>query len=88
MAIADQARQNGNAPQAHQGMIGARIREARLSAGLTQQALADRITPRTMRQHVYNWERGTRTPSEPTLVRIAHALGTTPAWLRYGIRND
>jgi transcriptional regulator with XRE-family HTH domain len=52
--------------------VGARIREARREAGLTQQMLADRCgcTSRA----VQNWERGDAQPRLESLVDLARAL--------------
>jgi transcriptional regulator with XRE-family HTH domain len=53
--------------------IGARIRDARLAAGLSQAALAARIG--TSRRHVIRLEHGEHRPSPPMLRRIAEATG-------------
>ena len=53
-----------------------RIKELRLSAGLTQAQLAFRLdlkSPST----VTMWETGARRPTSTILPRLAHALGVT-----------
>jgi DNA-binding XRE family transcriptional regulator len=55
--------------------IGRRIREARLSRGLTQLDLATATGIR--RPNIARLERGGNTPTIETLQRIAEALGTT-----------
>jgi len=60
-------------------VLGARIREARLAAGLTQVELGERIG-RTQAV-VSAWERGERRPSVDALVALAHALGRSTDWL-------
>lgn len=49
------------------------IASARISAGLTQAQLAEKIG--VAAQHVGRWERGDRKPKLDALMRIAHALG-------------
>lgn len=49
------------------------IARARLSAGLTQSQLAERIG--VAAQHVGRWERGERKPKIDALIKIADALG-------------
>jgi transcriptional regulator with XRE-family HTH domain len=58
----------------HRRAVGARIREERRHAGLSQVQLGERVG----RDHktISRWENGHRTPSLDDLVRIAHALGT------------
>ncbi len=51
------------------------LRQARLSAGLTQQALADRVG--VVRPEIARWEAGGRVPRVDTAVRLARALDTT-----------
>jgi transcriptional regulator with XRE-family HTH domain len=59
--------------------IGARIRVARLRAGLTQERLAERVgvEPTT----VYRFESGRRGVTLPMLLRIAAVLNVRPAEL-------
>lgn len=52
-----------------------RLREARLAASLTQQALAERVGVR--QQHVARWEGGAHEPRVSVALRLAAALGTT-----------
>jgi transcriptional regulator with XRE-family HTH domain len=53
--------------------VGARIREARQAAGLTQEAFADSIS--TSRRHVMRLERGDHRPSRSMVDRIAEVTG-------------
>lgn len=66
--------------------IGDRITEARKSASLTQQQLADAIgIPSYGRQRVNHWESGARAPGRAYLAKIAEALGVHPAWIEFGV---
>ena len=56
--------------------LGKRIKAARLSAGLTQEQLAERIN--LSNGHCAHVERGTTKVSLSALVSIANALNTTP----------
>lgn len=53
--------------------IGAKIREARLKAGLTQKGLAKKLN--VTYQQVQKWETGERNPKIKSLRKIADALG-------------
>ena len=55
--------------------MGARLRTARRSAGLTQKQLAERLDVESIT--VSRWERGVTTPSLPRLRRIAEITETT-----------
>ncbi len=56
--------------------FGARIREARVGAGLTQKQLAELVG---VRPHTaWCWEAGRMRPQRHNLVEIAHHTGTTP----------
>jgi transcriptional regulator with XRE-family HTH domain len=59
-----------------------RIREARLRAGLTQEALAREIGTRAM--SISDWERGTRTPKAVHVAAIASVLEVSADWLIHG----
>ena len=50
-----------------------RIREARLSQRMSQEALASRV--RTSRQNVLRWEKGHNTPRAEHVAAIAEATG-------------
>lgn len=54
------------------------LRLARQEAGLTQQALADRVG--LTRGRITSLENG-QVPSIPTLCRLCYELGVTPSWL-------
>jgi transcriptional regulator with XRE-family HTH domain len=56
--------------------IGARIRDARLGAGLSQEGLAAKIG--TSRRHMIRLEHGEHRPGRPMLARIAEATGREP----------
>jgi transcriptional regulator with XRE-family HTH domain len=52
-----------------------RLRDARLAAGLSQRALAERLgVPQPV---IARWETGAREPRVRAAVRVAEALGTT-----------
>ena len=55
--------------------VGARLRIARRSAGLTQKQLAERLEVESIT--VSRWERGVTSPSLPRLRRIAEITETT-----------
>ena len=57
------------------GGVGARVRIARRSAGLTQRQLADQLGVESIT--VSRWERGVTSPSIPRLKRIAEVTDTT-----------
>jgi transcriptional regulator with XRE-family HTH domain len=57
------------------GGIGARLRTARRSAGLTQRQLGEQLGVESIT--VSRWERGVTTPSLPRLRRIAELTETT-----------
>jgi transcriptional regulator with XRE-family HTH domain len=57
------------------GGVGARLRTARRSAGLTQRQLAESLGVESIT--VSRWERGVTTPSLPRLRRIAELTQTT-----------
>lgn len=58
-------------------MIGENIRSYRKAAGLTQNALANRLN--TGQSTVAQWEGGERTPPIKRLLDIARVLGVAPA---------
>ncbi len=63
--------------------LGGRIKAAREAAGITQQQLADTVAS-GVRQRVYEWENGTRSPRRETLEKIAAVLGVKAGWLMFG----
>lgn len=58
----------------HVERMGARIRELREKAGLTQKELAELIPGKTDSTQVSKWERGKNRPLDDTLEHIARAL--------------
>ena len=56
--------------------LGARIREARVRAGLTQKRLAELVGVRA--HTAWCWEAGRMRPQRENLVAIAHHTGTSP----------
>ena len=58
---------------------GARIREARDRAGLTQEELAEKLAVHKMT--VSKWERGEREPKGPALLALGRELKVSPAWI-------
>lgn len=59
--------------------LGKRVRELRISAGLSQEELGFRADMK--RSYVSDLERGTRSPSVRALGRLATALGVHPSAL-------
>ena len=57
-------------------MIGPRLRQARLAAGLTQDVLANLVEPPISKQALSKYERGRSQPSTRVLLGLARALGT------------
>jgi transcriptional regulator with XRE-family HTH domain len=68
---------NGDDPR----LIGQRIREARLRAGLTQRALK---SPGVSNAYISRIEAGERTPSMKALRQLAPKLGVSVEWLETG----
>lgn len=66
--------------------VGARIREARGHAGLSQRELAEKIG--ATRDAVSQWERGVDGISWPNLRKVATATGVSDDWLRAGEELD
>ena len=64
----------------------ANLRQARETAGVSQEELAERIE--VHRTEISLLERGGREPRLGTLVKLAMALGTTPEALCRGIAWD
>lgn len=63
--------------------IGDRIKEARKSKGMTQQAFADAIGLK--RNTVATYEMGKAMPSDRTISDICREFGVNELWLREGI---
>ena len=64
--------------------VGARIREARIALGISQQDLANRIMKTASALSKY--EAG-QVSEVPVLVKLAEALGRSTDWLLYGDRG-
>jgi transcriptional regulator with XRE-family HTH domain len=65
-------------------VVGPRVRQARLTGGLTQSALAARLEVRGIkidRAGVAKIEGRLRQVSDTELLALADALGVSPAWL-------
>ena len=62
--------------------IGARIREARIRRGLSQEALADRLG--VSKAAVSGWETGKSRPFGSRLAQLAETLGVDAGWLTFG----
>ncbi len=65
-------------------VFGARVREARLDLGLSQEDLAERSG--FHRTYVGTVERGERNPALRNIVKLAEALDLDPAVLVQGLR--
>lgn len=64
----------------HTALVGARIREAREGAHLTQNELADRLPGKADGTQVSKWERGVHRPGDDTLRQIAGIVGRDLGW--------
>lgn len=58
-------------------MFGNLIRQARLKAGITQEELAEKV--RLTREYISLLERGKRMPTIAVFIRLARAVGISPA---------
>lgn len=67
-----------------QTTIGARVRDLRKRAGLTQGEVAFLIGHTCRKQHVCDWERGRREPGETRINDLARVFGVHAAYIRYG----
>lgn len=65
--------------------IGARVRAARLKAGLSQTALAERVG--VSQPAVAAWETGAYDPRRVVIARLADSLSVSPDWLARGRRS-
>jgi len=66
-------------------MIPNRLKKLRKQAGLTQKQIAEKIH---VGQNSYsNWEKGNRTPIQPTIDKLAEILNTSSEYLT-GITDD
>lgn len=63
-------------------LVGDRIKRRRKAAGLTQEALAERIG--LSKNHLSNIERGRYLPTIETMLLICDALGQTPDYYLIG----
>jgi len=62
-------------------LLGARLRDARLARGLTQEALSTRAGMSTSQRQVTGYETGASVPTVATLCRLADALEVSMDWL-------
>ncbi len=60
------------------GAFGARLRELRAAAGLTQAQLADAVKPPMQPAAIARYEAGDRGPTLVVVYRLAAALGLSP----------
>lgn len=67
------------------GSIGARIRQARKSAGLSQADLAERIG--VSQPAIATWESGVHDPRRVVMAKLADALSISHQWLAAGGRS-
>lgn len=65
--------------------LGERLREIRITAGLTQPELAEHLGYRSGANRVSDWEIGKHIPSLPLLERIAGVYGITVSELLQGV---
>ena len=55
-----------------------KIKEARLAAGLSQEAVARELKPPMSRLSVLRWEQGKPDPPGPRIAQLANILGVRP----------
>jgi HTH-type transcriptional regulator xre len=66
-------------------MLPERLKKLRKKAGLTQKQIAEKLQ---VGQNSYsNWEKGNRTPIQPTIEKLAEILNTSSEYLT-GITDD
>ncbi|TIS97731.1 MAG: helix-turn-helix transcriptional regulator, partial [Mesorhizobium sp.] len=65
-------------------MFGQRLRLARKKAGLSMQALADRVSPKVSAQAISKYEADKMMPSSAVLVGLGKALGVSLDFLMGG----
>ena len=64
--------------------IGKKIKILRKTRGLTQQQLADKLTPPVKRSTISNWEIGRRAPSIHDLEKVSEALNVNLDYFGFG----
>lgn len=69
-----------NKPDTHSQKRGLRVKQARTMRGLSQMELANALGLKSQSM-VSMIERGERTPSNGLTIRLANALGVSPAWI-------
>jgi transcriptional regulator with XRE-family HTH domain len=65
--------------------LGDRIGNTRVSLGLTQHALAQKVG--VLRSNVCSWEKNSYVPKEDILVALAEALGVSLLYLKSGEKS-
>lgn len=70
------------APSSAIETLATRIKRLRRARSLTQEDLADLLN--VTRVSVARWESGQRSPTQPDILKLAHAFSVTPNWLHYG----
>lgn len=66
--------------------MGQRIKQTRKAQGMTVEDLADRVLASV--STVYQWQKGSRTPSVESLTMLSDALGVSLDWLVRGGSNE
>ncbi len=72
-------------------MIGTRIRQARLLAGMTQQAVADALGNAgfpTSKAKISAFEKDREMPNAPTLLELSRLFDVPPVWLMHKPKQD
>ena len=65
--------------------IAKRLREARLTAGMTQNDVGSSLNPPQRRHEISRCERNGATPNVLTIEQLARALDVSPCWLAFGV---
>jgi transcriptional regulator with XRE-family HTH domain len=75
-------------PKKNVGATGARIKEKREQAGMTQDELAERLGKKSGKRLISDWESDAVEPSLKIIRLIAEILNTTVAYLADGTPED
>lgn len=79
-----QAEDERDAYARHKQAFGERLKDLRVRAGLSQNALARHLSGATDVSQISRWERGVTFPGFETLIELAEILGVPPGWLQWG----
>lgn len=78
----------GRKPKKPSTPMGSRIAAAREAAGLSQEALGEKLGLASGQSAVTRWETGDGIPSLPQFIQMGTVTGVPPWWLAFGIGPD